>query len=187
MAVDQRSSPTQIAQQTLDVANQAIRVVDVGGGSGGSGGAVDVIIDGFPASGDNIAILGSEDSTMSGTKRVLKVDNQGRLITTTTGTFTAEVSDIPPDDFRVQTYTISGTPTAISFALFDIVAISISVLSDNIGYVRIGKSDVATNHFLAAPGSSLNMDVNGSDSPVYFQADPGASGRISVLVTGNNI
>jgi hypothetical protein len=187
MAVDQRSSPTQITQQTLDVPNQAIRVIDVGAGSGGSGGIVDVSIDGYPASGDNIAILGSEDSTMSGAKRVLKVDSQGRLITVTTGTFSAQVTDVPPDDFRVQTYTISATPTAIIFTLFDIVAVSISVLSDNIGYVRIGKADVATNHFLAAPGSSLNMDVNGSDSPVFFQADPGASGRISVLVTGNNI
>lgn len=136
--------------------------------------------------GDSILIVGTEDGTTGGIQHAIKTDDEGRVeiagnVSITGGTFEVE----PPSDFRAGTYTITGVATAITFTGIVLQSISIKAPSDNVGNVRIGKSDVATNFYLMSPGESVNLFVTASSSPVYFMADTGASGQISVLASGN--
>jgi hypothetical protein len=100
----------------------------------------------------------------------LKVDIGGATIDANIG----DVTVAPSTDFRPRTYTVTGTPTAITFGGFAVTGITIKALA-NPGFVRIGKSDVLsspTNFYLLSPSESLSMSLDSSVG-VYFCLHPG--------------
>jgi len=105
------------------------------------------------------------------------------------GEIQGEFQQTPASDFRVGTYTVTGTPTVISFPNFDITSISIRALSTNNGDVRIGKAaDIATTYYLLDPQGVFSQNVQASASPVAFMLHTGTTvATVTLVATGNPI
>jgi hypothetical protein len=145
-------------EAAFDDTKQAIRTT---GDVSISGGDLDI-----DAATDSIAI----GDPITGKKAIVTANNE--LLVNING---GAVSTPPPTNFASRTYTVSNTPTAISIPGFSITSVAIKALGTNLGYVRIGKSDVlssSTNFYLLSPSESLNIPLAASDEPLYYVKDP---------------
>ena len=134
--------------------------------------------------GDSIIVAGTTDGSLTGTVRALKILPDGSLATSATSSG-GSFSEVSPTDFRASTVTPTSTPTAVTFPSFTMVSISLYAPPDNSVPVRIGKSDVATNYFLLTPGSSVNLPLQASTSPVYYMLDSAGVDKLSILALGS--
>ena len=154
----------QIAKLVYDVDEQAVRIT----------GDIDAIVT-FPPDldinisandGDSVIAAGTTNGQLNGTVRAIRTLADGTVVTTTNitdGTFT----EVSPSDFRTTTPTVTSTPTAITFSGFVMVSVSLYAPPNNDVSIRVGKADVATNYFLLTPGSSINLPLQASTTPVY--------------------
>jgi hypothetical protein len=111
-----------------------------------------------------------------------------RLAVDATGTFTGTVQVAPPTDRRFLTTAVSGAPTAISFAGFDITGINIKSSQDSDGPIRLGESDLDTSSAftILEPGEVWNAELNGTLSPVFVMFDTGTTtATVHVTALGN--
>lgn len=126
--------------------------------------------------GDSVQLVGGSTKTLVG--------NVGdRLKVDATGTFSGEITPIPPTDFRARTYTVTTTPTDIVFPGFTILALAVKALSSNAGNLQIGKSStIATDFAIMEPGDSTSLDLQASTSPVAFVKDASVTGNVQITV-----
>lgn len=171
----------QITQSVFDEPTQALRV------SGNLTATVD-----FPADqtveisaddGDSVIAAGTTNGLLTGSVRAIRTLADGTVVTTSTSTG-GSFTEVNPTDFRAATFTATNTPQAITFSSFTISSLAIMAPPDNSVTIRIGKSDVSTSYFLLSPGSSLNLPLQASTSPVYFLLDSIGTAQISVLALG---
>lgn len=177
-----REDAEQIAKLVYDMDEQAVRIT----------GAIDAVVT-FPPDqevdisaedGDSVIAAGTTNGQLTGPVRAIRTLADGTVVTTTNvdgGTFT----EIAPTDFRATTPTVSGTPVAITFPSFVMVSVSLYAPPENEVAIRVGKGDVATNYFLLTPGSSLNLPLQASTTPVYYVQDSVGNARVSILALGN--
>jgi hypothetical protein len=135
------------------------------------------------ADGDSILLVGTTDGTLTGTQKVVRTLADGTVVVTSSGV-SGTFTEVAPTDFRASTVTPTGSPAAISFAGFTMVSVSLYCPPDNNVPLRIGKADVNTNYFLLTPGSSLNLPLQASSTPVYYQLDSAGSAQLSILALG---
>lgn len=170
----------QITQLTYDEPKQALRVT----------GDLTATVE-FPEDqeveisaldGDSIIAAGTTNGIVTGPVRAIRTLNDGTVVTTSTGgTFT----QVNPTDFRAATEDVTVSAQSISFPGFTITSVSLLAPPDNTVSVRIGKADVVSEYFLLTPGSSLNLPLQGSVSPVYYVLDTAGLAKISVLALGS--
>lgn len=177
-----KENANQITQLVFDETQQALRVT----------GDIDATVV-FPPDqeveisaedGDSVIAAGTTDGLLTGPVRAIRTLADGTVVTTTNvngGTFT----EVSPTDFRATTPTVTNTPQAITFPGFVMVSVSLYAPPDNTVSVRVGKADVATNYFLLTPGSSLNLPLQASTTPVYYLLDAVGTAQVSILALGN--
>jgi hypothetical protein len=172
----------QITQSVFDEATQALRVA----------GNLTATVD-FPADqtveisaddGDSVIAAGTTNGLLTGSVRAIRTLSDGTVVTTSAG-MSGTFTEVSPTDFRAATLTVTNTPQAITFSGFTISSVAIMAPPDNSVSVRIGKGDVITSYFLLSPGSSLNLPLQASTSPVYFVLDSVGNAQISVLALGS--
>ena len=101
----------------------------------------------------------------------LRVDASGATIDATIDGVTID----PATDFRPKTYQVTALGQ-ITFGGFSIKSITIKALSNNPGYVRIGKSNVdvsTTEFYLLSPGESLSFGLDADTTSIYYAPHPG--------------
>lgn len=177
-----KENANQITQLVYDETQQALRIT----------GDIDATVV-FPPDqeveisaedGDSVIAAGTTNGLLTGPVRAIRTLADGTVVTTTNvdgGTFT----EISPSDFRATTPSVTNTATPITFSGFTMVSVSLYAPPDNQVSVRVGKSDVATNYFLLTPGSSLNLPLQASTSPVYYVLDSAGTAKVSILALGN--
>ena len=140
--------------------------------------------------GGDLLIDATQDSMAIGdavTGETAKVED-GRLLVNSNVTGSLIVP--PPTDFRVVTLQATTTAKAITFSNFTINNVAIKSLSENSGYIRIGKSTIlgaSDNYYLLSPGESLNLALAASDEPLYYAIDPDApAGNYRITVAASN-
>jgi hypothetical protein len=134
--------------------------------------------------GDSVIAAGTTNGLLTGPIRAIRTLADGTVVTTSSGV-SGSFTEVNPTDFRAATLTVTGTAQAVTFSGFTMSSIALLAPPDNGVSVRIGKTDVATNYFLLTPGSSLNLPLQASTSPVYFLLDGVGSAQISVLALGS--
>jgi hypothetical protein len=177
-----KENANQITQLVFDEPTQALRIT----------GDIDAQVV-FPPDqeveinaedGDSVIAAGTTDGTLAGPVRAIRTLADGTVVTTTNitgGTFT----EVSPSDFRATTPSATLTPTAVTFSGFTMVSVSLYAPPENTVSVRVGKSDVATNFFLLTPGSSVNLPLQATTTPVYYMLDSAGTAKVSILALGN--